>query len=150
MDNTTTTLPLKLFRGRNSKDIDNEIAREIGQLTPNVAERPDWVSIYANNIERLRGQLDVLRQLERQFYDAVHWGVEQRWTMQQTLLLQYDILIDLASMHPDDVGGSRLNDSKRAYNDGRREVIQWVARELRNNQWFPGNELTALNVNGGN
>lgn len=149
MTSTTLTLPLKLFRNQRAEDIHNEIAREIGLLTSRVAERPDWVSIYANNIERLRGQADVLEQLERQFYDAVHWGVDQLWTMQQVLLTQYDILVDFATLHPDDTGGSRLNDARRAYNDGRREVIQWVARELRRSEWFPGNEISALNNNGG-
>ena len=149
MTSNTLTLPLRLFHGQRAEDIHNQIAKEIGLLTQQVAERPDWVSVYANNIERLRGQADVLTLIERQFYDVVHWGVDKLWTMQQVLLAQYDILITFATMHPDDTGGSRLNDAKRAYNDGRREVIQWVARELRRSEWFPDNELSAPNNNNG-
>lgn len=140
MTSTTTSLPLRLYRNQRAEDIHNEIARQIGQLTSNGADRPNRIIDAAINIERLRGQADVLALLEREFYQIVHWGVDNLWTMQQVLLAQYDTVAGLALQHPDDTGSGRLGDGKRAYNDGRREVLQWVARELSRNEWFPGNK----------
>lgn len=145
MSTTTITLPLKLYRHGTADDLHNQIAREIGMLTPNAAERPDRVIDMAIGIERLRGQADVLAYLEKEFYAIVHWGVEQGWTMQQTLLAQYDTVASLATQHPDDTWSSRLNDGKRAYNDGRREVLSYVVGELRRSEWFPGNEKKESN-----
>ena len=114
----------------------NQIAEEIGQLTQRVANRPDRVTDYALDIERLRGQADVLVCLEDFFKGIVEQGGEQGWHMHQILLAQYDIVTNLAL---DDTGGSRLNDGKRAYNDGRREVLQYVTGELVRSEYFPGN-----------
>lgn len=136
----TTTLPLRLYRNQSAEDIRSHIAAEIGVLTQKVAERPDRITDYALSIERLRGQADVLDRLERAFYDAVHWGVEQGWTMTQVLLAQYDIVIDLALDVPNDAASGRGGDGKRAYGDGRREVLARVAEALRRSPWFPGNE----------
>ena len=141
MSATTITLPLKLFGG-NSDDVHNQIAREIGVLTQDGAARPDRIIAAAMGIERLRGQADVLVYLEKEFYQIVHWGVEQGWTMQQTLLAQYATVAELATQPPDDSWGSRLNDAKRAYNDGRREVLSYVTGELRRSDYFPGNTLS--------
>lgn len=146
MTDTTITLPLRLYRNQRAEDIRNEIAKQIGLLTPEGADKPNRIIDAAINIERLRGQADVLALLEREFYQIVHWGVEQLWTMQQVLLAQYDTVAGLALQHPDDTGSGRLGDSKRAYNDGRREVLAHVARELSRSQWFPGNELAGLSV----
>jgi hypothetical protein len=135
----TTTLPAgKLFR-YTADQIHNQIAQEIGELAPLLAERPDRVVDRAMNLERLRGQADVTAYLEKQFAEITVWGVKQNWTMTQVLLVQMDTVADLATQHPDDTGGSRLNDGKRAYNDGRREVLQYVARRLRYSEFFPGN-----------
>lgn len=135
----TTTLPTgKLFRFT-ADQLSNQIAQEIGELTQIVADRPDRVTDRAINIERLRGQADVTAYLEDQFGSITVWGVEQNWTMAQVLLVQMSVVADLATQNPDDTGGSRLNDGKRAYNDGRREVLQYVARRLRYSEFFPGN-----------
>lgn len=139
MSATTVTLPLKLYRQMRADDIRNEIARQIGELTQKVADRPDRVTDYALNIERLRGQADVLAYLEDNFRGIVEYGGQQGWHMTQILLAQYDVVANLAVQHPDDTGGSRLNDGKRAYNDGRREVLAWVIRELARSEYFPGN-----------
>ena len=135
----TTTLPTgKLFRFT-ADQLNNQIAQEIGELTQIVAERPTRVTDRAMSIERLRGQADVAAYLEKNFAEITVWGVEHNWTMTQVLLVQLDVVADLATQHPDDTGGSRLNDGKRAYNDGRREVLQYVARRLRYSEFFPGN-----------
>jgi len=135
----TTTLPAgKLFR-YTADQIHNQIAQEIGELTPLLAERPDRVVDRAINLERMRGQADVIAYLEKHFAEITVWGVKQNWTMTQVLLVQMDTVADLATQHPDDTGSSRLNDGKRAYNDGRREVLQYVARRLRYSEFFPGN-----------
>lgn len=139
MSATTITLPLKLYRHLRADDIRNEIARQTGELTQKVAERPDLVTMYANNIERLRGQADVLAYLEENFRGTIEYGMEQGWHMTQILLAQYDVVAGMATQHPDDTGGSRLNDGKRAFNDGRREVLAYVTRELRRSDHFPGN-----------
>lgn len=139
--NITTTLPLRLFWGRRSEDVHNDIASEIGQLPQRLAEHPDRVTMYANNIERLRGQADVLEFLEREFYQIVHWGVDNLWTMQEVLLAQYDVLMGLATAHPDDAGSGRGGDGRRSYNDGRREVLSRVALAIARNEWFPGNKV---------
>lgn len=140
MSSTTVTLPLRLYRNQRAEDIQNEIARQIGLLTPDGADKPNRIIDAAMYIERLRGQADVLEHLEREFYQIVHWGVENLWTMQETLLAQYDTVAGLALQHPDDTGSGRLGDGKRAYNDGRREVLWHVARELSRNEYFPGNK----------
>lgn len=145
MSRTTMELPLRLYQNRTSQDIHNDIARKIGELTPAVADRPDWITTYAQSIERLRGQADVLELLEKSFYQIVHWGVEQGWTMQEILLAQYDEVASLALQHPDDTGGTRNNDGKRAYNDGRREVLYAVQSKLRRDEWFPGNKKKESN-----
>ena len=132
------TLTGKLYR-HTADQLRNHIAAEIGELTQIVAERPDRVTDRAINIERLRGQADVAAYLEKNFAEITVWGVEQNWTMTQVLLVQMNVVADLATQHPDDTGGSRLNDGKRAYNDGRREVLQYVARRLRYSEFFPGN-----------
>ena len=132
------TLTGKLYRST-SGQLRNQIAQQLGELAPAIAERPDRLSMLAGDIERLRGMADVTKYLEDQFEDVTNWGVEQNWTMTQVLLVQMNIVADLATQHPDDTGGSRLNDSKRAYNDGRREVLQYVARRLRYSEFFPGN-----------
>lgn len=134
----TTLSGSKLFR-HTADQLHNQIGQEIGELAPLLAERPDRVTDRAINIERLRGQADVTAYLETQFADITKWGVEQNWTMTQVLLVQMSIVADLATQHPDDTGGSRLNDGKQAYNDGRRDVLQYVARRLRYNEFFPGN-----------
>jgi hypothetical protein len=136
MSATTITLPLKLYRNGTADDLQKQVAREISLLPE---ARPDRIIDAAISIERLRGQADVLAYLEKEFYEIVHWGVEQGWTMQQTLLAQYDTVAGLATQHPDDTGGSHLNDGKRAYNDGRREVLAHVTGELRRSDYFPGN-----------
>ena len=140
MTTTTVTLPLKLYRDGNAEDIRNRIASEIGMLTPNAAERPHRLIDMAINIERLRGQADVLAYLEKEFYAIVHWGVEENWTMQETLLAQYDTVAGLATAHPDDTGSGRHGDGRRAYNDGRREVLSYVTSLLRRSDYFPGNK----------
>ena len=132
------TLTGTLYRST-SGQLRNQIAQQLGELAPANAERPDRLSMLAGDIERLRGMADVTKYLEDQFEDVTNWGVEQNWTMTQVLLVQMNIVADLATQHPDDTGGSRLNDSKRAYNDGRREVLQYVARRLRYSEFFPGN-----------
>lgn len=137
MTATTITLPLKLYRNQRAEDIRNTITDAVGRIT----ERPsNRIIDAAINIERLRGQADVLAYLEKEFYEIVHWGVEQGWTMQETLLAQYATVAGLATQHPDDTGGSRLNDGKRAYNDGRREVLSYVTNELARSDYFPGNK----------
>lgn len=145
MSSTTITLPLRLYRGRNAADIDNQIAREVGLLSVNGADKPHRIIDAAINLERLRGQHDAVKHLENEFYQIVHWGVGQGWTTQQILLAQYDTLADLATRNPDDTASGRGGDGVRAYNDGRREVLAYVARELRRSDWFPGNELNTSN-----
>jgi hypothetical protein len=100
------------------------------------------IKIFGEDLDALRGQADVLAYLEKEFYQIVHWGVEQGWTMQQTLLAQYATVAELATRPPEDSWGSRLNDAKRAYNDGRREVLSYVTGELRRSDYFPGNTLS--------
>ena len=134
----SATLTGKLYR-HTADQLRNQIAQEIGELAPLIAERPDRIVDRAMHIERLRGMADVTAYLEEQFADITNWGVKQNWTMTQVLLVQMDMVADLATQHPDDTGGSRLNDGKRAYNDGRREVLQYVARRLRYSEFFPGN-----------
>ena len=139
MSATTVTLPLKLFHSQNSADLHNQIAKSVGELTALVAERPDRVTDYAIAIERLRGQADVLEYLEESFRGIVEYGAEQGWHMTQILLAQYSVVADLALQYPDDTGGSRLNDGKRAYNDGWRSVLLHVIGDLRRSEYFPGN-----------
>lgn len=135
----TTTLPTgKLYR-HTADQINNQIAQEIGELAPLLAERPDRIVDKAISIERLRGQADVTKYLEDQFADITVWGVKENWTMTQVLLVQMSVVAELATQHPDDTGSGRLNDGKRAYNDGRHEVLQYVARRLRYSEFFPGN-----------
>jgi hypothetical protein len=134
----TNTLTGKIYR-HTADQLHNQIAQEIGELAPLLAARPDRVTDRALSIERLRGQADVAAHLEKHFDDITAWGVEKNWTMTQVLLVQMNLVADLATQHPDDTGGSRLNDGKRAYNDGRREVLQYAARRLRYSEFFPGN-----------
>lgn len=70
---------------------------------------------------------------------TMHWGVEQGWTMQQVLLAQYDTVATSATRHPDDAASGRGMDGRRAYNDGRREVLADVTGALRRSPHFPGN-----------
>lgn len=135
----TTTLPGgKLFR-HTADQLRNQIAQEMGELAPAIAERPHRLVDLSMSIERLRGMADVTDYLERHFADLTPWAAEKGWTPVQVLVVQMDMVADLATQHPDDTGGSRLNDGKRAYNDGRREVLQYVARRLRYSEFFPGN-----------
>jgi hypothetical protein len=134
-----TTTAGKLYR-HTADDIHNEIAAEIGGLTPKVAEQPARLAMYAANIERLRGQADVLQVIETQFSKAVEWGVANNWTVQQVMLVQYDILMELATADPNDASSGRGGDARRSYQDGRREVIRYVARRLRYSDHFPGND----------
>jgi len=136
---TTITLPLKLFHGQNSADLHQHIARAVGQLTAQVAERPDRVTELANNIERLRGQADALERLENDFSGILTHAGRRGWHMSQVLLVQYDTVATLATQHPDDTWGSRLGDGKRAYNDGWRSVLLHVIGDLRRSEYFPGN-----------
>lgn len=133
-----TTLTGKLYR-HTADQLRNQIAQELGELAPLLAERPERIVDRAISIERLRGMADVTKYLEDKFSDLDVWAAEQGWTPGQVLLVQLDTVADLATQHPDDTGGSRLNDGKRSYNDGRREVLQYVARRLRYSEFFPGN-----------
>lgn len=135
----TTTLKGKLFR-HTADQLRNQIAQEMGELAPAIADRPHRLIDLSMSIERLRGMADVTAHLEDHFARVTEWGVSQNWTMLQILVVQMDMVADLATQHPDDTGGSRLNDGKRAYNDGRREVLQYVARRLRYSDFFPGND----------
>lgn len=143
MSNATMTLPLKLYRNQTSQDIHNQIAKEIGNLTPALAERPDRAVDYANGIQRLRGQAETLEYLEKEFYAIVHWGVDNGWTMQQVLLSQYDEVLGLSLRSLDDSSSGRSGDGRRSYGDGRREVLLHVQAMLRHSEWFPGNETKA-------
>lgn len=136
MSATTITLPLKLYRNSTADDLQKQVAREISLLSE---ARPDRIIDAAISIERLRGQADVLAYLEKEFYQIVHWGVEQGWTMQEILLAQYDTVAGLATQHPDDSASGRGMDGRRAYNDGRREVLSYVTGALRRSDYFPGN-----------
>lgn len=145
MSRTTMELPLRLYRNQTSQDIHNQIAKEIGEMTPALAERPDRAVDYANSIQRLRGQAETLEYLEKEFYAIVHWGVDNGWTMQEVLLAQYDEVLNLSLRSLDDSSSGRGGDGKRAYGDGRREVLMHVQAMLRHNEWFPGNKKKESN-----
>lgn len=140
MTGITTT---KLYR-HTSTQLADMIAVEIADLTEQATKRPDWVTNLANSIERLRGQYDTLRHLEQSFHSLEVWAVENRWTEQQLLLAKYDDAATLATLPPNDSVSGHGNDGRRAYNEGRRDVLAYVFNRLRSSQWFPGNELAGL------
>jgi hypothetical protein len=131
------TITVKKLYRHTAADIRNQIGQEIGELTHKAADRPDRVADLAISIERLRGQADVLDTIEKQFADIEVWAVKQNWTITHVLLVQLDLVADLATQNPDDTWSGRGNDARRAYNDGRRDVLQYIARQLRFSEHFP-------------
>ena len=127
------------YRTQSVDDLRNQLAEEIGMLTPRLAERPQDAGWRINSIERLRGQIDTLDTIEREFTDIEKWAVEQRWTLTQMILVQYDTLLSVAQSNPNDTSSGRHGDAQRCYNDGRREVIGDAQMKLRSNPHFPGN-----------